>query len=109
MHVIEWVTKTVNRDGKNLRHIKSQKINVFLSFLYFRAFNLSLFVKHSVNCKLRASYINVLMKQKIYALDAFFIEKLKLSENDPHIGHLYLVLRMTQEGLSTKCLWYSDA
>ena len=23
------------------------------------------------------------MKQKIYALDAFFIEKLKLSENDP--------------------------
>ena len=26
------------------------------------------------------------MKQKIYALDAFFVEKLKLSENDPHIG-----------------------
>ena len=25
MHVIEWVTKTVNRDGKNLRHLKSQK------------------------------------------------------------------------------------
>ena len=25
------------------------------------------------------------MKQKLYALDAFFIEKLKLSENDPHI------------------------
>ena len=23
------------------------------------------------------------MKQKLYALDAFFIEKLKLSENDP--------------------------
>ena len=23
------------------------------------------------------------MKQKIYALDAFFVEKLKLSENDP--------------------------
>ena len=29
MHVIEWVTKTVNRDGKNLRHLKSQKINLF--------------------------------------------------------------------------------
>ena len=28
MHVIEWVTKTVNRDGKNLRHSKSQKINL---------------------------------------------------------------------------------
>ena len=25
------------------------------------------------------------MKQKLYALDAFFIEKLKLSENDPFI------------------------
>ena len=25
------------------------------------------------------------MKQKLYALDAFFIEKLKLSENDPNI------------------------
>ena len=23
------------------------------------------------------------MKQKIYAMDAFFVEKLKLSENDP--------------------------
>ena len=29
IHVIEWVTKTVNRDGKNLRHLKSQKINLF--------------------------------------------------------------------------------
>ena len=25
MHVIQWVTKTVNRDGKNWRHLKSQK------------------------------------------------------------------------------------
>ena len=25
------------------------------------------------------------MKQKLYALDAFFIEKLKLSENDPFV------------------------
>ena len=29
MHVIEWVPTTVNRDGKNLRYIKSQKINLF--------------------------------------------------------------------------------
>ena len=29
MHVIEWVTKTVYCDGKNLRHLKSQKINLF--------------------------------------------------------------------------------
>ena len=27
------------------------------------------------------------MKQKLYALDAFFIEKLKLSENDPVVIH----------------------
>ena len=26
------------------------------------------------------------MKQKLYALDVFFIEKLKLSENDPIIA-----------------------
>ena len=29
MHVIELVTKTVNRDGKKLRHLKSKKINLF--------------------------------------------------------------------------------
>ena len=28
------------------------------------------------------------MKQKLYALDAFFIEKLKLSENDPNATYL---------------------
>ena len=27
------------------------------------------------------------MTQKLYALDAFFIEKLKLSENDPYMFH----------------------
>ena len=48
MHVIEWVTKTVNRDGKNLRHLKSQKINLFQSFLYFFGhLTWSLFVQHS--------------------------------------------------------------
>ena len=26
------------------------------------------------------------MKKKLYALDAFFIEKLKLSENDPNLA-----------------------
>ena len=48
MHVIEWVTKTVNRDGKNLRHLKSQKIILCSSFLYFGALTWSLFVQHSV-------------------------------------------------------------
>ena len=79
MHVIEWVTKTVNRDGKNLRHLKSQK-NLFQSFLYLRAFNL-VFICPTL-CQLKTKCL-LLMKQKLYALDAFFIEKLKLSENDP--------------------------
>ena len=34
------------------------------------------------------------MKQKLYALDAFFIEKLKLSENGP--SHLHIVEYMTE-------------
>ena len=80
MHVIEWVTKTVNRDGKNLRHLKSPKINLFQSFLYLRAFNL-VFMCPTL-CQLKTTCL-LLMKQQLYALDAFFIEKLKLSENDP--------------------------
>ena len=48
MHVIEWVTKIVNRDGKNLRHLKSQNINLFQSFLHFWHLTWSLFVQHSV-------------------------------------------------------------
>ena len=80
MHVIEWVTKTVNRDGKNLKHLKSQKINFFQSFFYFLAFNL-VFICPTL-CHLKTTCL-LLMKQKLYALDPFFIEKLKLSENDP--------------------------
>ena len=82
MHFIEWVTKTVNRDGKNLRHLKSQKIYLFQSFLYFWAFNL-VFTCPTL-CHLKTTCL-LLMKQKLYALDAFFIEKLKLSENDPFV------------------------
>ena len=33
MHVIEWVTKTVNRDGKILRHLKSHEYET--GSLYF--------------------------------------------------------------------------
>ena len=80
MHVIEWVTKTVNRDGKNLRHLTSKEINLFFFFLYFLAFNL-VFICPTLY-QLKTSCL-LLMKQKLYALDAFFIEKLKLSENDP--------------------------
>ena len=80
MHFIEWVTKTVNRDGKNLRHLKREKINLFQSFWYFWAFNL-VFICPTL-CHLKTTCL-LLMIQKLYALDAFFIEKLKLSENDP--------------------------
>ena len=81
MHFIEWVTKTVNRDGKNLRHLKSPKINLFQSFWYFWAFHL-VFICPTL-CHLKTTCL-LLMIQKLYALDAFFIEKLKLSENDPY-------------------------
>ena len=80
MHVMKWVTKTANRDGKNLRHLKSQKINLFQSFLYLWAFNLVFMCP--TFCQLKTTCL-LLLKQKLYALDAFFIEKLKLSENDP--------------------------
>ena len=80
MHVIVWVSKTVNRDGKNFRHLKSQKINLFQSFLYFWAFIL-VFTCPTL-CQLKTTCL-LLMNKKLYALDAFFIEKLKLSENDP--------------------------
>ena len=80
MHVIEWVAKTVNRDGKNLRHLKRQKIKLFQSFLYLWAFNL-VFICPTL-CQMKITCL-LLMKQKLHALDAFFIEKLKLSENDP--------------------------
>ena len=76
MHIIVWVTKAVNRDG----NLKSQKINLFQSFLYFWAFIL-VFICPAL-CQLKTKCI-LLMKQQLYALDAFFIEKLKLSENDP--------------------------
>ena len=81
IHVIEWVAKTVNRDGKNLRHLKSQKIDLFQSFLHFGAFNL-VFICPTL-CQLKTTCL-LLMKQKLYALDAFSIKKLKLSENDPY-------------------------
>ena len=83
MHAIEWVSKTVNRDGKNLRHLKSPKINLFQSFLYLWAFNL-VFVCPTL-CQLITKCL-LLMKQKLYAMDAIFVEKLKLSENDPYIN-----------------------
>ena len=86
MHVIEWVTKTVNRDGKNLRHLKSQNINLFQSFLYLWAFNL-VFICPTL-CLLKTTCL-LLMKQKLYVLDTFFVEKLKLSENDPDMKSGY--------------------
>ena len=58
MHVIEWVTKTVNRDGKNLRHLKSQKINLFQSFLYLWAFNL-VFICPTL-CQLKTTCVGVI-------------------------------------------------
>ena len=36
------------------------------------------------------------MKQKLYALDAFFIEKLKLSENDPYLLSPAVIVNVSQ-------------
>ena len=44
------------------------------------------------------------MKQKLYAMDAFFIEKLKLSENDPAV---FLEERTTNLGW-TQLFAYSE-
>ena len=37
------------------------------------------------------------MKQKLYALDAFFIEKLKLSENDPYMTEMSLNVTLNNQ------------
>ena len=52
MHVLEWVTETVNRDGtcKNLRHLKSQKNKLFsIFFCILGHLTWILFVQHSAN------------------------------------------------------------
>ena len=42
------------------------------------------------------------MKQKLYALDTFFIEKLKLSENDPQIrSDIYIQMKKEMHRRST--------
>ena len=66
MSVMDWVTKTGNI--KILRHLKSQKINLFRSFLYILALNL-VFICLTL-CQLKTTCL-FLMKQKLYALVAF--------------------------------------
>ena len=56
---------------------------MFQSFLYLWAFNF-VFMCPTL-CQLKTT-CQLRMKQKLYALDTFFIEKLKLSENDPNIN-----------------------
>ena len=80
MYVIEWVTKTVNRDGKNLRHLRSQNINLFQSFMYLWTFNL-LFICPKL-CQLTTTCL-LLMKQKLYALDALFHWKVSVVREWP--------------------------
>ena len=80
MHVIEWVTKTVNRDGKNLRHLKSQKINLFQSFFVFLGIYPVLYLSNTMPIE---NYVPLTYETKIIRPGRFFFEKLKLSENDP--------------------------
>ena len=62
---------------------KEQKNKVVLSFLVFLAFTLDFYCQ--IFCQLTTTCL-LLMKQKLYALDAFFVEKIKLSENDSDVG-----------------------
>ena len=86
MHVIEWVTKTVNRDGKNLRHLKSQKLFLFQSFfLYFLAFTWSLWVQHSAN------YVPLTHETKLICPGRFFHWKIKVVREWPNSDTEYKI------------------
>ena len=106
MHVIEWVTKKVNRDGKNLRHLKSQKNKLVSIFLYLWAFNLVFIC--STLCQLKTTCL-LLMKQKLYALDAFFIEKLKLSENEPCTSSFASEILLQWSMMHQRCMFGDDS
>ena len=80
MHVIECVTKTVNRDGKNLRHFKEPKNKFVFIFFVFLDIKPGLYLSNTLP---HENYVPLTYGTKIIRPGRFFIEKLKLSENDP--------------------------
>ena len=75
MHDIEWVTKTVNRDGKNLRHLKSQKINFFHFFFVFLGIYPGLYLSNSLPIE---NYLPLTYETKIKRPGRFFRWKVKV-------------------------------
>ena len=69
MHVIEWVTKTVNRDGKNLRHLKSQTINLFQFFFVFLGIKPGLYLSNTLSIE---NYVPLTKETKIIRPGRFF-------------------------------------
>ena len=71
MHVIEWVTKTVNRDGKNL---KSQKNKLVLIFFVFFGIKPSLYLSNTLP---HENYVPLTYETKIIRPGRFFHWKVK--------------------------------
>ena len=75
MHVIEWVTKTVNRDGKNLRHSKSQKNKLALIFFVFWGIKPGLYLSNTLP---HENYVPLTYETKIIRPGRFFHRKVKV-------------------------------
>ena len=81
MHVIVWVTKTVNRDGKKktFKEPKNKLVSIFFVFLGIYP---GLYLSNTLPIE---NYVSLNYETKIVRPERFFFsEKLKLSENDPN-------------------------
>ena len=84
MHVIEWVTKTVNRDGKNLRHLKSQKNKIVLIFYVFLGIKPGLYLSNTLP---HENYVPLTYETKIIRPRRFFHWKAKVVREWPIYGY----------------------
>ena len=80
MHVIEWVTKTVNRDGKNFRHLKSQKNKLVLIFFVFLGIKPGLYLSNTLP---HENYVPLTYETKIIRPGRFFHWKVKVVRELP--------------------------
>ena len=94
MHVIEWVTKTVNRDGKNLRLLKSQKINLFESFLYFFCIKPGLYLSYTLP---HENYVPLTYETKIIRPGRFFHWKVKVVRELPTVSTKTVIRRLSDK------------
>ena len=69
MHVIEWVTKTVNRDGKNLRHLKSHKNKLVSIFFVSLGIKPGLYMSNTLPIE---NYVPLTYETKIIRPGRFF-------------------------------------